>query len=75
MDGVEEVVVNGEPNPLTGNIVAARVKLTTDASLAPFRKRMRSFCADKIDRFKIPQKVSIVDESLHGERFKKMRRT
>lgn len=75
MDGVEEVVVNGETNPLTGNIVAARVKLSTDEDLAQFRKRMRAFCADKIDRFKIPQKVSIVNEGLHGERFKKMRRS
>jgi len=73
MDGVEEVVVNSEPNPLTGNIVVARVKLSTDECLAEFRKRMRTFCAGKLSRFMIPQKVVIVDAELHGDRFKKMR--
>ena len=73
MEGVEEVVVAGEPNQLTGNIVVARVKLSTDESLADFRKRMRVHCRDKLSRFMIPQKVTIVDSELHGERFKKMR--
>ncbi len=73
MDGVDEVVVSSEPNPLTGQVVVARVKLSTDESLAEFRKRMRSFCADKLSRFMIPQKVVLVDAELHGNRFKKMR--
>ena len=73
MDGVDEVVVNSEPNPLTGNIVVARVKLSTGENLAEFRKRMRSFCKGKLSRFMIPQKVVLVDAELHGDRFKKMR--
>ncbi len=73
MDGVEEVVVNSEPNPLTGNIVVARVRLSTGENLSDFRKRMRAFCRDKLSRFMIPQKVIIADSQLHGERFKKMR--
>ena len=64
----------GQSHPLTGNIVVARVKLTTDESLPEFRKRMREFCKDKLTRFKIPQKVELVEQSLHGERFKKMRK-
>jgi hypothetical protein len=35
---------------------------------------MRLFCADKLPAFKIPQKVALVDDAMHGERFKKMRR-
>ena len=73
MDGVDEVVVNSEPNPLTGNIVVARVRISTGESLGEFRKRMRSFCKGKLSRFMIPQKVVIADSELHGERFKKMR--
>lgn len=73
MDGVEEVVVNSEANPLTGNIVVAKVKLSTDESLAAFRKRMRQYCTGKLARFMIPQKVVIVESELHGDRFKKMR--
>lgn len=73
MDGVEEVIVNSEPHPLTGNIVVAKVKISTGESLAEFRKRMRGYCSGKLSRFMIPQKVVITEAELHGERFKKMR--
>ena len=73
MDGVDEVVVNGEPHPLTGNIVVARVRLSTDESIGEFRKRMRTYCAGKLSRYMIPQKIVLADSGLHGERFKKMR--
>jgi len=74
MDGVEDVAVSAEANPISGQIVKARVNLTSDESLPAFRKRMRAFCKGKLSRYKVPQKVLIVNESLHGERFKKMRR-
>lgn len=73
LDGVEEVVVTGEPNPLTGQIVKARVRLSREESLDTFRKRMRSFCKDRLSRFKIPQKVELADTELHSERHKKIR--
>ena len=74
MDGVEDITISGEPNPVTGHIVKARVKLRTDEALGDFRKRMRSFCKDKLPPFKIPQKVVLVNQESYGERFKKMRR-
>ena len=74
MEGVKDVTVGSEPNPIAGQIVTARVKLATGESLPEFRKRMRLFCRDKLPLFKIPQKVVLVDEAMHGERFKKMRR-
>jgi acyl-coenzyme A synthetase/AMP-(fatty) acid ligase len=74
MAGVVEAAVTGEKNPITGQIVKARVKLTTDETLSEFRKRMRSFCRNKLASYKIPQKVVIASEDMHGQRFKKMRR-
>lgn len=73
MDGVEDVVVNSEPNPMTGNVVVAKVKLSTAETLGEFRKRMRTYCSERLSRFMIPQKVVLVDSELHGDRFKKMR--
>jgi acyl-coenzyme A synthetase/AMP-(fatty) acid ligase len=73
MEGVEDAVVTGERNAITGMMVKATVRLSTGESPAEFRKRMREFCADKLASFKVPQKVEIVSESLHGERFKKLR--
>lgn len=74
MEGVEEVVVGTEPNAITGQLVLARVKVRTGESPSDFRKRMRAFCSDKLPRYKIPQKVVLVDRALHGGRFKKRRR-
>jgi long-chain acyl-CoA synthetase len=74
MEGVKDVTVIGEANPITGQMVTAKVKLTTSETLPEFRKRMRLFCLDKLPAFKTPQKVVLVNDAMHGERFKKMRR-
>ncbi len=74
MDGVEDVAVTGEKNAITGHMIKARVKLITGESLPEFRKRMNEFCRERLERYKIPQKVELVEESMHGSRFKKMRR-
>lgn len=74
MDGVDDVAIGAEKSELTGNIVKARVKLSTNESASEFRKRMRAFCKDKLENFKIPQKVVLIDEMLTGSRFKKMRK-
>ncbi len=74
MDGVDDVVIFGEPHPITGQVVSARVKTSQPEALADFRKRMHAYCRGKLQRFKIPQKVVLVDDAVHTERFKKIRR-
>jgi acyl-CoA synthetase (AMP-forming)/AMP-acid ligase II len=74
MEGVEDAVVSSEPNPITGQIVRAKMRLNTGESVSEYRKRMREFCRDKLPNYKIPQKVIIVSNEMHGERFKKLRR-
>jgi long-chain acyl-CoA synthetase len=73
LSGVEEAVVQGEPNPILGSIVKVTVKLTADESLAEFRRRLWEFCKDKLAEYKIPQKIIISKNPLHSERFKKNR--
>jgi len=73
MEGVEDVMVAAERSPITGQLIRARVKLSTSETPAEFGKRMRVFCQDKLPRVKVPQKVVIVSEAMHGGRFKKLR--
>lgn len=73
MEGVSDVFVYGQPNAITGNMVVAKVSLTGSETLPEFRKRMVQFCRQHLPAFKIPQKVTLADGSLHGERFKKLR--
>lgn len=75
MDGVEDVAVKGESNPLIGSMVVAKFKINTGESLAEFKKRMNAYAKGKIADFKIPQKVRLVtDEEIHSVRLKKDRK-
>lgn len=74
MPGVAEVAVHAEANAITGQLVAVRVRLHEPEPPAAFRRRMVDFCRDRLARYKIPQKVTIVDGPLHSERFKVMRK-
>jgi acyl-coenzyme A synthetase/AMP-(fatty) acid ligase len=73
MPGIEDAAVVGQANPIMGNIVTARVRLANHEPVSDLRLRIRKFCRDKLPKFKIPQKVEIVDEKMHNERFKKIR--
>ncbi len=70
---VRDVTVSGEPNPITGNIVVARFNLIEPEPPAAFRKRVRAFCRIRMEPFKIPARIEIVDHHQFSERFKKMR--
>jgi len=35
---------------------------------------MHAFCRERLQSFKVPQKVEIVNDPIHSERFKKIRR-
>lgn len=74
MDGVEEALVFGEKNPLLGNIVCARVK-TVEPVGDGFASEVKRYCAERLERFKVPVKVEIVEETAVGDRLKKVRRT
>lgn len=66
MPGVAFATVHGEPNALVGNVVVARVRLTENESPAEFRTRMRAFCAERMPRHMVPQRVEFVDAEPNG---------
>ncbi len=74
MPGVAEAVVYGEANAITGRLVAARIRLEIPEPPGEFRRRLTSFCRDRLARYKIPQMVRLVDGPLHSERFKAVRK-
>lgn len=75
MEGVEDVAVKGESNPLIGSMVVAKFKINTGESLSEFKKRMIAYAKGKIADYKIPQKVRLVsDDEIHSIRLKKDRK-
>jgi long-chain acyl-CoA synthetase len=75
MDNVRDVAVYGEKSPLTGQFVAARFNLIEPEPLDAFKRRMRTFCRDKLPSYKVPARIELTDRDQFGVRMKKMRGT
>ena len=73
IDNVLDAVVFGEKHVLVGNIVCARVVLKIPEDEKEAIKRIRMYCKQKLQNFKVPVKIFIEENSLHNERFKKKR--
>ncbi|MGH9860077.1 MAG: ANL family adenylate-forming protein [Candidatus Acidiferrales bacterium] len=73
MDNVAEVSVYGERNPITGNIVCARVRPKSAEHESDFVPRLKAFCRERLQSYKVPVKVVVVEEKQHSEGFKKTR--
>jgi len=74
MEDVEDVVVFGEDNPITGKTVVAKFKLDTPDTPRVLKARMLKFCKDKLQAYKIPTRVVVTEDGTYNERFKRMRR-
>ena len=70
---VVDCTVFGQPSPITGQIVAAKVALREGADVVQAKGAIRAHCATKLARYKVPVKVSVVQEALFSDRFKKKR--
>ena len=74
LDNVADVTVYGQSNPITGQIVCARVTLRHDEPRRDFTLRLKEFCRGRLQPFQVPLKTEIVEGPQHGSRFKRMRR-
>jgi len=74
LEGVTDVSVRGESHPMTGQIVAATVRLAGQETLDHFKVRMRQFCRTRLPGYATPVKIQLADGPLFSERFKKFRR-
>lgn len=70
---VSDVLVYAEDNRLTGKIVCAKVKYDTDEPKAEIIKRIKTHCRSKLQSFKVPVKIELVNETFESGRFKKNR--
>ena len=72
-ENVLDVTVYGEKHAITGNIVCAKVSVNREIDKAQFIRELKSFCKQKMQSFKVPIKISIEEENLHTDRYKKRR--
>lgn len=74
LPNVADAIVYGEPHPMTGQIVAATLRLQAPEPLEDLKARVRLHCAERLARFKVPARIRVADGPLHSERFKRIRR-
>lgn len=72
MDEIDDCMVYSEANVITGQTVVCDVVLHEQKE--NIKKIIRLFCKDKLDAFKIPTKVNMVEKTNFSDRFKKIRR-
>jgi acyl-CoA synthetase (AMP-forming)/AMP-acid ligase II len=73
MPNVRDAVVVGEPNPITGQMVVARLNLSEPEDLTGIRQRVRAFCRERLAPYKIPTRAEALTEDQFTPRFKKVR--
>ncbi len=73
IENVKDATVMGEPNPILGHVVAARLTLFEPEDLGSLRRRVRAYCRDKLPKYKVPAKIEITGGEAYSLRFKKVR--
>jgi acyl-coenzyme A synthetase/AMP-(fatty) acid ligase len=75
IDDVVDAIVYADPHLILGNMIIAKIKVKESVKdRSELIKKIKLFCKDKLEPFKIPQKFSFTTEDLFGERIKKERR-
>ncbi|MFY9084698.1 ANL family adenylate-forming protein [Aliarcobacter cryaerophilus] len=72
IEEISDCMVYGEQNAITGQTVVCDVVLKYEVE--NIKKRVRVFCKDRLDTYKIPTNVNVVDKTNFSDRFKKIRR-
>jgi acyl-CoA synthetase (AMP-forming)/AMP-acid ligase II len=73
IDNIRDAAVIGRANPVSGQVVFARVVLSDPEPIDQVLKRIRRHCRGRLEPFKVPASIELWDQPFHGDRFKKMR--
>ncbi len=68
---IADVTVFAQANPIMGNVVGAKVSLERDEALSSVKKRIRNFCKDRLESFKVPAHIEITPGRMVSQRFKR----
>jgi acyl-CoA synthetase (AMP-forming)/AMP-acid ligase II len=73
MAEITDVLVYGSSNPLTGKIVCAKISYTGDEAKSEVLKRVKRYCRERLEPFKVPVKIEFAEATFESDRFKKNR--
>jgi acyl-CoA synthetase (AMP-forming)/AMP-acid ligase II len=70
---IDDCVVYGRPNAITGQSVCADIKPRGDLTRAELRRHVAEFLSGQVAEFKVPARINLIDSVTVSERFKKQR--
>tara|TARA_B100001179_G_C18482320_1_gene356207 strand:- start:165 stop:833 length:669 start_codon:yes stop_codon:yes gene_type:complete len=71
---ISDVIVYGKNNRILGQIVAADIKLSKPVSKTKdFIISIKKYCSSKLDNYKVPMQINLVNKIHLNDRFKKVR--
>ena len=71
LDFIIEATIYGKPNAIVGNIVCLKAIVDKGTNVKSAKKQIKSLCKNKLEKYKVPQKITIVSEVKATKRFKK----
>src|SRR6516165_5104086 len=74
LDNVKDVTVSGKPNPITGQIVAAKITPLRPEDPELLRRRVRRLCQERLERYQLPAVIELPRDGHHSARIKKSRK-
>ncbi len=74
IENIIDATVHGIANPILGSVVAAKLVIETNEDIQSLKKRIRTYCKDKLEQYKIPVQVIIDNSNQVSSRFKKIRK-
>ena len=73
VEGVVDCTVYEEPNNIVGSIVCAKVYVNNlNNEEIDYKKKIKSYCRKRLDKYKIPVKIYITDDLKINQRGKKL---
>lgn len=73
LPGVKDAAVSGEPHVLLGEIVTAKIMVDPHNNTRDFSAGLKRELAGKLDKFKIPVKITLTEQNFTTSRFKRQR--
>ncbi|MFG2885969.1 fatty acid--CoA ligase family protein [Streptomyces sp. NPDC048297] len=70
---VAEATVSGRRSPVTGMVVKATVLLAREEDERTVVRRVREYCGQRLEPFKVPALVEVSTAHHHSDRYKKIR--
>jgi acyl-coenzyme A synthetase/AMP-(fatty) acid ligase len=71
LDFIIEATIYGKPNAIVGNIVCLKAVVDKQTDVKYAKKQIKFLCKNKLEKYKVPQKITIVSEVKATKRFKK----